>query len=108
MRPSMEYGERIIFLNLQSSNQLESIQGNTLSKIAGIPGSAPKATLRLLLEIPPIEARYDYLLLSSFHNLLFKENSTCRTLLRDELLFTQRNLNNVIKTTPYKKSKNFF
>ncbi|ETO34648.1 hypothetical protein RFI_02441 [Reticulomyxa filosa] len=70
IRPMIEYGARVTKLNKTLTNKLEILQHRILTKITHTHYSAKRSALRLLLGIPPIEARYDFLLLSGYYTFI--------------------------------------
>ncbi|ETO04508.1 leucine rich repeat containing protein, partial [Reticulomyxa filosa] len=70
IRPMIEYGARIMTLNKTLMNKLEILQHRVLTKITHTHFSAKRSATRLLLGIPPIEARYDFMLLSGYYTFI--------------------------------------
>ncbi|ETN98923.1 hypothetical protein RFI_38564, partial [Reticulomyxa filosa] len=92
IRPMIEYGARIMTLNKTLMNKLEILQHRVLTKITHTHFSAKRSATRLLLGIPPIEARYDFMLLSGYYTFIKdKQDLLVGKLVRKEQEYTNMN-----------------
>jgi hypothetical protein len=95
----MEYGARVIKINTSLMKKVESLQHKVLTKIAHTYSTAKQSALRVLFGTPPMEARYNYLLLSCFYaQMQGREGKLSAELLRREYEFTRNNMDKVIIT----------